>query len=151
MVKKFIIITGSLFLGIASYADESSKDSISEKVLNEITVTGTSARQRIDNKRIGAERLELATLAQLPAFGGEKDIIKSITLLPGVRSEGDGGGGFEVRGGNAYQNLVLLDGISLYNPSHVMGIFSTFNDDALGGATIFKGPLPALYGDATSS
>lgn len=151
MVKKYIMITFSLFLYLASYADESSKDSISEKILNEITVTGTSARQRIDNKRIGAERLELATLAQLPAFGGEKDIIKSITLLPGVRSEGDGGGGFEVRGGNAYQNLVLLDGISLYNPSHVMGIFSTFNDDALGSATIFKGPFPAMYGDATSS
>lgn len=151
MVKKYIIVTFSLFLNLASYADELSKDSISEKILNEITVTGTSARQRIENKRIGAERLELATLAQLPAFGGEKDIIKSITLLPGVRSEGDGGGGFEVRGGNAYQNLVLLDGISLYNPSHVMGIFSTFNDDALGSATIFKGPIPAMYGDATSS
>ena len=84
-------------------------------------------------------------------FGGEADVIKSITLLPGVRSEGEGGGGFEVRGGNAYQNLVMLDGISLYNPSHVMGIFSTFNDAALSGATLYKGAMPAMYGEATSS
>lgn len=132
-------------------AEEIAKDSISEKILDEVTVTGNSARQRIENKRIGAERLELTTLAKLPAFGGERDIIKSITLLPGVRSEGDGGGGFEVRGGNAYQNLVMLDGITLYNPAHVMGIFSTFNDDAIGNATIYKGPIPAMYGNATSS
>ncbi len=68
-----------------------------------------------------------------------------------MRSEGEGGGGFEVRGGNAYQNLVMLDGISLYNPSHVMGIFSTFNDAALSGATLYKGAMPAMYGEATSS
>ena len=90
-------------------------------------------------------------MTRLPSFGGEADVIKSITLLPGVRSEGEGGGGFEVRGGNAYQNLVMLDGISLYNPSHVMGIFSTFNDAALGGATLYKGAMPAMYGEATSS
>lgn len=126
-------------------------DSISARKLKEVVVTGTSARQRIENKRIGVERLELTKFLQLPSFGGENDIIKSITLLPGVRSEGDGGGGFEVRGGNAYQNLVTVDGISLYNPSHVMGIFSTFNDDALGGATLYKGPIPAMYGGATSS
>lgn len=126
-------------------------DSIPARKLEEVVVTGTSARQRIENKRIGVERLELTKLLQLPSFGGENDIIKSISLLPGVRSEGDGGGGFEVRGGSAYQNLVMMDGISLYNPSHVMGIFSTFNDDALGGATLYKGPIPAMYGGATSS
>lgn len=135
---------------VGSLAGEPS-DSIAEKRLEEVTVTGNSARQRIENTRIGAERLELGRLSQLPSFGGENDIIKSLSLLPGVRSEGDGGGGFEVRGGSAYQNLVLLDGISLYNPSHVMGIFSTFNDDALGSATLFKGPMPAMYGDASSS
>lgn len=151
MLRKTIIIAYCILCGILAWADVNSGDSISEEVLREVTVTATSARQRIENKRIGVERLELATLAQLPAFGGERDIIKSITLLPGVRSEGDGGGGFEVRGGNAYQNSVLLDGISLYNPSHVMGIFSTFNDDAIGSASIFKGPIPAMYGDATSS
>ena len=88
-------------------------DSIETQVLEEVTVTGNSARQRISNNRLGAEKLELSKLTMLPSFGGESDIIKSITLLPGVHSEGDGGGGFEVRGGNASQNLILLDGITL--------------------------------------
>lgn len=125
-------------------------DSVMGERLDEVVVTGVGARQRLD-MRLGTERLELSKLEQLPAFGGEADILKSITLLPGVRSEGEGGGGFEVRGGNAYQNLVLADGITLYNPSHVMGIFSTFNDNALGGAVLYKGALPAMYGDASSS
>lgn len=135
--------------GTASAAE--SGDTIVVRQLNEVVVTGNGARERIDNTRLGAEHLELSKLVEIPAFGGEADILKSITLLPGVRSEGEGGGGFEVRGGNAYQNLVLLDGMTLYSPTHVMGIFSTFNDDALGGATLFKGTIPAMYGDATSS
>lgn len=151
MVKKIASFLICFICFIVHLSAQSPDDSIQETTLNEVTVTGNSARQRIENTRIGAERLELARLSQLPSFGGENDIIKSLSLLPGVRSEGDGGGGFEVRGGSAYQNLVLLDGISLYNPSHVMGIFSTFNDDALGSATLFKGPMPAMYGDATSS
>ena len=150
-MKKRVISATLALSSLAATAASSPSDSISEKRLEEVTVTGNSARQRIENVRIGAERLELSQLSRLPAFGGENDIIKSISLLPGVRSEGDGGGGFEVRGGSAYQNLVLLDGIALYNPSHVMGIFSTFNDDALGSATLYKGPFPTAYGDATSS
>lgn len=82
---------------------------------------------------------------------GEADIIKSITLLPGIHSKADGAGGFEVRGGNAYQNLVIMDGMTLYNPAHLMGIFSTFNDDAISRATIHKGPIPASFGGASSS
>ncbi len=151
-------MTGKLcfagFIAVASvwgaHAEET-PDSVASHKLHEIVVTGNSARQRINNSRLGAERLELTKLTAVPSFGGENDIIKSISLLPGVRSEGDGGGGFEVRGGSAYQNLVLLDGFSLYNPSHVLGIFSTFNDDAIGGATLYKGPFPAMYGNASSS
>ena len=123
----------------------------SSEELTELVVTGNSARQRLQNGRIGAERLELTKFASLPGFGGENDIIKALALLPGVRSEGDAGGGFEVRGGNASQNHILLDGISLYNPSHLMGIFSTFNDNAISGATLFKGPIPAGFGGASSA
>lgn len=140
-------VASSIFM---SHAEET-PDSIDSRELNEVVVTGNSTLQRISNMRLGAERLELSRLVQAPSFGGENDIIKSIALLPGVHSEGDGGGGFEVRGGNASQNLVLLDGISLYNPAHVMGIFSTFNDNAIGGATLYKGPIPATYGGASSS
>ncbi|MDE5653928.1 MAG: TonB-dependent receptor plug domain-containing protein [Muribaculaceae bacterium] len=151
MVKKIGVLSLGLLAMSATAAAEEPNDSIAAEELKEVVVTGNSARQRFNNSRIGAERLELSKMIDLPAFGGEVDIIKSITLLPGVRSEGEGGGGFEVRGGNAYQNLVLLDGISLYNPSHVMGIFSTFNDNAIGGVTLYKGTIPAMYGDATSS
>lgn len=151
MVKKIGILGLSMMGTMATAVAEEPNDSVMGGELHEVVVTGNSARQRINNSRLGAERLELSKMMQVPAFGGEVDIIKSITLLPGVRSEGEGGGGFEVRGGNAYQNLVLVDGISIYNPSHVMGIFSTFNNNALGGVTLYKGAVPAMYGDATSS
>lgn len=126
-------------------------DSIAVRELDDVVVTAQSARQRMARINLGSETLELVTLSKLPMLFGENDIIKSISLLPGVHGEGDGGGGFEVRGGTASQNLVQLDGISLYNPAHVMGIFSTFNDKALGWATLHKGPIPASFGGATAS
>ena len=135
----------------ARQPEDAQADTLSGQRLHEVVVSGNGARGRIDNPRVGAERLELERLTAAPSMAGERDIIKSMALLPGVRSEGDGAGGFEVRGGSAYQNLVLMDGITLYNPSHVMGIFSTFNDDAVGGATLYKGPFPAMYGGASSS
>ena len=121
MVKNIGILGLGLIGTMGTAAAEEPNDSVMGGELKEVVVTGNSARQRINNSRLGAERLEMSKMIQVPAFGGEVDIIKSITLLPGVRSEGEGGGGFEVRGGNAYQNLVLVDGISLYNPTHVMG------------------------------
>lgn len=135
----------------AERGEGSLSDTVSSKDLEEVVVTGLSARQRIEDPQLGAEHLELSQLALTPSMGGENDLLKSIALLPGVRSEGDGGGGFEVRGGTSSQNLVMLDGIPLFNPSHVLGIFSTFNDRALGRATLFKGPFPASYGGAVSS
>lgn len=106
-------------------------DSVQPEQLEEVVVTSHSARQRMARISLGVENIELSSVAKMPMLFGENDIIKSIALLPGVRSEGDGSGGFEVRGGNSSQNLIVLDGITLYNPSHVMGIFSTFNDKAL--------------------
>lgn len=132
------------------YAAET-PDSLHAEQLDELVVTGQSARQRLDNVRLGAEQLELSTLAAVPSMFGENDLLKSIALMPGVRSEGEASSGFEVRGGTAWQNLVTLDGITLYNPSHVAGIFSMFNDAAVGRATLYKGPIPATYGGATSS
>ncbi len=151
MSVKSIILSASLLLSQPVLQAAEPVDTVQELQLTEVVVQGNSARERINNVRLGAERLELSRLADLPSFGGENDIIKSLAMLPGVRAEGEGGGGFEVRGGNAAQNLVMLDGITLYNPAHVMGIFSTFNDEALGGATLYKGPVPAMYGEATSS
>lgn len=119
--------------------------------LQEVTVVSQGARQRNESVRMGVEKLELKKLSLLPQLFGEADIIKSITYMPGVHSEGEGAGGYEVRGGTSSQNLVVLDGISLYNPSHVMGIFSSFNSDAINQATLYKGPIPACYGEAVSS
>lgn len=121
-------------------------------MLDEVVVTGRSpAQQRVASGQLGSEKLELGKLALTPQLFGEADIIKSIALFPGVHGEAEGAGGFEVRGGSAYQNLVTMDGMTLYNPSHLMGIFSTFNDDATAGATLHKGPVPARLGGASSS
>ena len=144
------IITMICVYGIECHAQESI-DSVQTHLLQEVVVTDQSARNRIANARLGSETLELTKLSMAPKMFGEMDIIKSITLLPGVHGEADGAGGFEVRGGNAYQNLVTLDGMTLYNPAHLMGIFSTFNDDAMSRAVLHKGPIPASFGGASSS
>lgn len=130
---------------------QQSYDSITPRQLDALIVTAQSARQRMARISLGVENIELSAMAKMPMLFGENDIIKSITLLPGVHAEGDGSGGFEVRGGNSAQNLVMLDGITLYNPSHVLGIFSTFNDKSLAWATLHKGPIPPSFGGATAS
>lgn len=126
-------------------------DSIRTQQLDAVVVAAQSARQRMGKISLGVENIELSTVAKMPMLFGENDIIKSITLLPGVHAEGDGSGGFEVRGGNSAQNLIMLDGMTLYNPSHVLGIFSTFNDKSLSRATLHKGPIPPGFGAATAS
>ncbi len=144
----------SMLLSIGLVASGSAQDAVGDSVasdLEELVVTAGSARERLERVSLGAERLELSAMKQLPSFFGENDMIKTLALLPGVRGEGEGGGGFEVRGGNSSQNRVLLDGMTLYNPAHVMGIFSTFNDFSTGQATLFKGPVPARFGGASSA
>ena len=149
MVCRLLLVIMMLSGAVALCRAQS--DSIQARKLQEVVVTGQSARQRVADGMLGSEQLELTKLAATPQLFGETDIIKSIALLPGVHGEADGAGGFEVRGGNAYQNLITVDGATLYNPSHMMGIFSTFNDDAMSRATLHKGPIPAHFGGATSA
>lgn len=156
MFVRFFLILGFIAAGLLTARGESPAmvaniDSLENHMLKEVLVTGHSSAQRVANVQLGAEKLEMRLLEKAPVLFGEVDIIKSITLLPGVRQESEGSGGYIVRGGTASQNLVQLDGATLYNPSHVMGIFSTFNEDALGGATLYKGLMPACFGGATSS
>ena len=132
-------------------AQTTDNDSVPVLELEEIVVSDQGALNRVQNSKLGSEKLELTILSMTPQAFGESDIIKSISLLPGVRTEAEGSGGFEVRGGNAYQNLVTMDGMTLYNPSHLMGIFSTFNEDAMSRATLHKGPVPATFGGASSA
>ena len=137
---------------VTSLCAQAQRDVISRvDTLQEVTVTSRSALKRISEVQIGVEKVEIATLARVPALFGEKDIIKSIQLLPGVKSESDGSGGYQVRGGTAAQNLILLDGATVYNAGHLMGLFSTFNDEALANASLYKGLVPAQLGGGTSS
>ena len=151
MKFKFLLaVLNVLTAFILAYGEESGDSTIITD-LQEVVVTDQSARNRVLNAPLGSENLELSRLALTPQMFGENDIIKSITLLPGVHGEGEGVGGFEVRGGNAYQNLVTMDGMTLYNPAHMMGIFSTFNEDAMSHAVLHKGPIPSYFGGASSS
>lgn len=120
--------------------------------LQEISVSGKSNKsENIDNPQMGVNRLDLSQVNNVPVIFGEKDIIKTIQLLPGVKSTGDGNTGFYVRGGNSDQNLVLLDEAVVYNASHLFGFFSTFNSDAIKDVSLYKGGMPAQYGGRLSS
>ncbi|MBQ3691491.1 MAG: carboxypeptidase-like regulatory domain-containing protein, partial [Bacteroidales bacterium] len=119
--------------------------------LDEVQVTAKHGRSRTDNVIIGVENIQMSEMAKVPALMGERDVIKSIQLLPGIKSEGDGSCGFQVRGGTAAQNLILIDNAVIYNAGHLMGVFSTFNDEALTNASLYKGAIPAQFGDASSS
>ncbi|MCC8186533.1 MAG: TonB-dependent receptor [Bacteroides sp.] len=120
-------------------------------LIEEVVVNARSAREKLDNVLIGVEKIEISEMAKIPSLLGERDIIRSLQLLPGVKSEGDGSSGFQVRGGTAVQNLIVLDDATIYNAGHLIGIFSTFNDDALTNASLYKGQIPAQFGGAVSS
>jgi hypothetical protein len=121
------------------------------KVLDEVIVRSVKKNRNITSAEMGTENLDMKTIAKLPVLFGEKDVLKSIQLLPGVKSNGEGGTGFSVRGGATDQNLILLDEAPVYNASHLLGFFSTFNSDALKDASIIKGNSPAQYGGRLSS
>ena len=120
-------------------------------VLNEVVVLNKKKNENITRPVMGMEKLNIKEINQLPVIFGEKDILKSIQLLPGIKSAGEGNSGFYVRGGGADQNLVLLDEAPVYNASHLLGFFSTFNSDAIKDVTVFKGGMPAQYGGRLSS
>ncbi|RZK21277.1 MAG: TonB-dependent receptor [Hymenobacter sp.] len=119
--------------------------------LTEVVVTGRSAGASISRAQMGVEQLDLQQIAKVPVLFGEKDVIKTMTLLPGIKSAGEGSSGFSVRGGAVDQNLILLDEAPVYNASHLLGFFSTFNSDAIKDLTIYKGGMPAQYGGRLSS
>lgn len=119
--------------------------------LNEVIVTGRSADANISKAQMGVETLDLKQIAKVPVLFGEKDVIKTLTLLPGIKTAGEGSSGFSVRGGAVDQNLILLDEAPVYNASHLLGFFSTFNSDAIKDLTVFKGGMPAQYGGRLSS
>ncbi len=119
--------------------------------LNEVVVHSKARNSNVTSAQMGANTLDVKEINALPVLFGEKDVIKIVQLLPGVKSAGDGNTGFYVRGGAADQNLILLDEAVVYNPSHLLGFFSVFNSDAIKNLTLYKGNEPAQYGGRLSS
>ncbi|MBL3548025.1 MULTISPECIES: TonB-dependent receptor [Chryseobacterium] len=121
------------------------------KSIDEVVITGIKKDKNLSTAQMGTETLSIKNIEKLPVLFGEKDVMKTIQLLPGIKSNGEGSSGFSVRGGATDQNLILLDEAPVYNASHLLGFFSTFNSDALKDASIIKGNSPAQYGGRLSS
>ena len=117
----------------------------------EVTISGEKADRNVQSTDMGKEKIEIEKIKTLPAFMGEVDVLKTIQLLPGVSSAGEGNSGFYVRGGGPDQNLILLDEAVVYNASHLFGFFSVFNADAVQNVTLTKGGMPANYGGRLAS
>ncbi|MBR1548149.1 MAG: TonB-dependent receptor [Prevotella sp.] len=124
---------------------------IREQQLDEVVVSANSAQRRLQTVQIGAEQIQVKELTKAPTLFGEADIMRSIQLLPGVKSESDASSSFQVRGGTSAQNTILYDDVPVYNVGHLAGLFSAFNDNALAAATLYKGLIPAQFGGASSS
>ncbi len=119
--------------------------------LGEVTVSSEREDQNIKSMDMGVVKMDIKTISKIPALLGEVDIIRSIQLLPGVTTMGEGASGFNVRGGNTDQNLILLDEAPVFNSSHLFGFFSIFNPDAVKDVKLIKAGIPAQYGGRLSS
>ncbi len=121
------------------------------KQLNEVVIKGKAEDFNVSDNSMGITTLTSKALKQEPPFMGEVDVIRSLLMLPGVTSVGEAASGFNVRGGSADQNLVILDDAPVFNTSHVFGLFSAFNDDAIEDVTLMRAGIPARYGGRLSS
>jgi hypothetical protein len=119
--------------------------------MNEVEINSDAPNKNVKTTDMGKFNIDIDQVKNLPAFMGEVDILKTIQLLPGISSAGDGNAGFYVRGGGPDQNLILLDEAVVYNASHLFGFFSVFNADAVKNVEIYKGGMPAQYGGRLSS
>ncbi|GAA4778975.1 TonB-dependent receptor [Olivibacter ginsenosidimutans] len=120
------------------------------QALDEVVISSNRGRS-LKSPQMGMEQLTPKEIKNVPVLMGEKDVVKVLQLLPGIKSAGDGNSGMYVRGGGADQNLILLDEATVYNASHLLGFFSTFNADALKDVAVYKSGMPAQYGGRLSS
>ncbi len=119
--------------------------------LSTVVVQAQDADANVKSKDIGKNVLSVEAISSLPPLAGEVDVLKSLTLLPGVSTVGEASSGFNVRGGGSDQNLILLGGATLYNPTHMFGFFSSFNADVIRDVSLYKGGIPANFGGRGSS
>jgi hypothetical protein len=122
-----------------------------ETALKEVIITDNKTKTDIRKPEMSVNKLSISTIKKMPVVLGEVDVLKSILLLPGVTNAGEGASGFNVRGGGADQNLILLDEATIFNSSHVFGFFSVFNPDAIKDLKLYKGGIPARFGGRASS
>ena len=119
--------------------------------LQEVVVVADLEQASATNAEMSNNKLDIRTIVKVPTFLGEADVLRSIQLMPGVSTVGEGASGFNVRGGNVGQNLVLLDEAPVYNTSHLFGFFSVFNPDAVKDVKLYKGAIPSRYGGRLAS
>ncbi|MFD2966311.1 TonB-dependent receptor [Sphingobacterium bambusae] len=140
---KEIDFNGSVKHDVALEVDQSS--------LEEVVVSASARNKNITTPQMGSFKFSIEEIKNVPVLFGEKDLLKTIQLLPGVQSGGEGSANFFVRGGGGDQNLILLDEAIVYNASHLLGFFSTFNSDAVKDVQFYKGGIPSQYGGRISS
>ena len=116
-----------------------------------VEISAEREDENIRSNEMSVTKIDMKEIESIPVLFGERDILKTIQLLPGVKSGGEGNAGFFVRGGSSDQNLILLDGAPVYNASHLLGFFSVFNSDAIKDLKLYKGGMPAEYGGRLSS
>lgn len=121
------------------------------KIMDEVVISAEIKDKNVTQAQMGMETINIKEINKIPVLMGEKDVLKTMQLIPGIKSARDGNAGFYVRGGGADQNLILLDEAPVYNASHLLGFFSTFNSDAIKDVAIYKGTMPAQYGGRLSS
>ena len=119
--------------------------------VGEVVISGERTNANVTSTEVSAEKLEIEEIKSIPVLLGEKDILKTIQLLPGIQSAGEGGTGFYARGGGIDQNLIVLDEAPVYNSSHLLGFLSVFNSDAIKDVKVITGGIPAEYGGRLSS
>lgn len=122
----------------------------SNQVLQEVVIAGTRAEAINETTRMGSINVPTTQIKKIPPIAGEVDLFKALQLLPGVSSGAEGTSNLLVRGGNPDQTLILMDGAPIYNPTHMYGLFSTFNTDAINNVELIKGGFPARYGGRLS-
>ncbi len=161
---KLLLPLGECALDVSGYSLEDSKVHlmvygdgvldvvVKEKVfaLNSVVVSAENTN-KVRNNEIGIEKVRIDRIKKVPAVFGEADVVKIILTLPGVKSVGEASGGFNVRGGATDQNLVLFNGGTVYNPSHLFGVFSAFNPDVVNDIELYKSSIPVEYGGRISS
>ncbi|MDR2811249.1 MAG: TonB-dependent receptor plug domain-containing protein [Tannerellaceae bacterium] len=119
--------------------------------LDEVFVSSTRMRENVRGTTLGVERLEVKAIKNIPTVFGERDIMRVVISLPGVKTVGEASSGFNVRGGATDQNLILFNGGTIYNPTHLFGFFSAINPEVVQNMELFKSSIPAKYGGRISS